>query len=330
MAVSLARDGHTLGCYEIPMTILIRALGEGDIDAAERLRRLAFGTLFGLPDPASFRGDAGLLAARRWAFPEGGVVAEENGAVIGVAMANNWGSLGVFGPVAVHPEHWRRGVARLLLDAAMPVFDQWRSRVVGLFTFPERPSHVRLYQSFGFWPRALTAIMTRDITGPSAVPEALSLADHAAERADLVAQGAALTDTIFPGLDLTREIDMVIAQALGDVIMLMEGSRVMGFALCHSGKGSEAGTGRSYIKFAAIRPGPQAPLLLVRLIEACNDFAYRRGATQLSAGVNLGRMDAYRLLMAQGFRATLQGVAMHRPWVEAYDRPDIFVIDDWR
>jgi GNAT superfamily N-acetyltransferase len=312
------------------MTILIRVLGEGDIEAAERLRRLAFGTLFGLADPSSFRGDAGLLAARRWAFPEGGVIAEEDGAILGVAMANNWGRIGIFGPVVVHPEHWRRGVARLLLDATMPVFDQWQSRVVGLFTFPERPTHVRLYQSYGFWPRALTAIMARDITAPSAVPDALSLADHASDRAELVAQCAELTDAIFAGLDLTREIEMVIAHALGDVIVLMEGSRVAGFAICHAGKGSEAGTGRAYIKFAAIRPGPLAPLLLVRLIDACNDFAHRHGATQLSAGVNLGRMDAYRLLIAQGFRATLHGVAMHRPWVEAYDRPDIFVLDDWR
>lgn len=312
------------------MTIAIRALRERDIEAAERVRRLAFGTLFGLPDPLSFRGDADLLAARHWAFPEGGMIAEENGEIIGVAMANNWGSLGIFGPVAVHPAHWRRGVARQLLDATMPIFDRWQSRVVGLFTFPERPTHVRLYQSFGFWPRALTAIMARDITGPSATSDALSLADHAAERAALVAQCADLTDAVFAGLDLTREIETVIAHALGDVIVLTAGSRVLGFAVCHSGKGSEAGTGRAYVKFAAVRPGREAPQLFARLIDACSDFAYRRGATQLSAGVNLGRMDAYRSLIAQGFRATLHGVAMHRPWVEAYDRPEIFVLDDWR
>ncbi|MGH7036132.1 MAG: hypothetical protein ACREFL_20590 [Stellaceae bacterium] len=41
-------------------------------------------------------------------------------------------------------------------------------------------------------------------------------------------------------------------------------------------------------------------------------------------------MDAYRLLLGLGFRAMLQGVAMHRPWIEAYDHPDIFALDDWR
>jgi GNAT superfamily N-acetyltransferase len=312
------------------MTIAIRALAESDIEVAERVRRLAFGTLFGLPDPMSFRGDAALLAGRRWAFPDGGLIAEDSGEILGVAMANHWGSLGVFGPVAVHPAHWRKAIARQLLDAAMPIFDRWGSRVIGLFTFPERPTHIRLYQSFGFWPRALTAIMVRPVNSPSKLPEALSLSERATERRSLIAQCAELTDAIFSGLELTREIELVAVHALGDVILLTEASRIVGFAICHAGAGSEAGAGQAYVKFAAVRSGAAAALRLTRLIDACCEFAHRRGATQLSAGVNLGRMSAYRLLIELGFRATLQGVAMHRPWVEAYDRPEVFALDDWR
>lgn len=40
--------------------------------------------------------------------------------------------------------------------------------------------------------------------------------------------------------------------------------------------------------------------------------------------------EAYRILLARGFRTTLQGVAMHRPNAAAYSKPDLFVIDDWR
>ncbi len=312
------------------MVVAIRALTENDIDEAERVRRLAFGTMFGLPDPLSFRGDAALLAGRHGAFPDGGVIAEENGEILGVAMANRWGSLGVFGPVAVHPAHWRKAIARHLLDAAMPIFDRWGSDVVGLFTFPERPAHVRLYQSFGFWPRSLTAIMMRPVSGAKDVPEAMSLADRPSERHSLIAQCADFTGEIFAGLDLTREIDLVIAHSLGDVILIADGSTIAGFAICHAGKGSEAGTGQAYIKFAAVRSGDGAAQRLTRLLDACDGFAYRRGATQLSAGVNLARMNAYRLLIDLGFRTTLQGVAMHRPWVEACDRPEVFVLDDWR
>jgi GNAT superfamily N-acetyltransferase len=312
------------------MAIEIRSLGEDDVAAAERLRRLAFGTLLGLPDPLSFRGDAALLGPRRQAFPDGGLVAAEDGELLGVAMANHWGSLGIFGPVAVHPQQWRRGIARSLLEASLPIFTRWNSRVVGLFTFPERIPHVRLYQSAGFWPRYLTAIMARAVTAPSPVPEAISLRDHLADRNDLIAQCAALTDSIFEGLDLTREIELIVDHGLGDAILIAEDSRVAGFAICHAGKGSEAGSGAVYVKFAALRSGARAPRRLALLIDACNDFAHRRGATQISAGVNLGRMIAYRLMIDLGFRATLHGVAMHRPWVETYDRPEIFALDDWR
>jgi len=311
------------------MTIAIRPLAETDIDAAERLRRLAFGTLLGLPDPLSFRGDVALLGGRHWAFPDGGLVATEDDALLGVSIANNWGSLGVFGPVAVHPAHWRRAIARQLLEATMPIFERWKSRVVGLFTFPERPTHVRLYQSFGFWPRALTAIMGLPITTPSPTADALSLASEM-DRRDLISQARTLTDAIFAGLDLTREIELVVAHKLGDVVMLADGSKVVGFAICHAGKGSEAGSDSVYVKFAAIHPDPHAAERFARLLDACSDFGYRRGAKQISAGVNLGRMSAYRLMIERGFRTTLQGVAMHRPWIETYDRADVFALDDWR
>jgi len=312
------------------MAIDIRALTEGEVDAAERLRRLAFGTLFGLPDPLSFRGDAALLPARRRAFPDGALAAVEDGSLLGVAMANDWGSLGIFGPIVVHPEHWRRGIARLLLEATVPVFDRWGSRVAGLFTFPERATHVRLYQSAGFWPRHLTAIMARAVTAPSPVPESLSFQASLSDRDDFLRQAAELTGSIFDGLDLTREIELVSSEDLGDTILLAEGSRIAGFAICHQGAGSEAGSGAAYAKFAMVRSGADAPHRLERLLAACSDFAYRRGAQTISAGVNLGRMEAYRLLIALGFRATLQGVAMHRPWIEAYDRPEILALDDWR
>jgi len=312
------------------MTIAIRPLTETDIDAAERLRRLAFGTLFGLPDPLSFRGDVSLLGARCWAFPDGGFVAEEEGELVGVAMANNWGSLGIFGPIAVHPTHWRKAIARQLLEATMPVFDRWQSRIVGLFTFPERPTHIRLYQSFGFWPRGLTAIMARPVAGPSAADDVLLLSQSTADRRALISAAAALTDSIFAGLDLTREIEMVLEHRLGEIILSAEGSQIVGLAICHAGKGSEAGSDTVYVKFGAVRSGPEAPARFSRLIDACNDFAHRRGAKQISAGVNLARMSAYRWLLDHGFRAGLQGVAMHRPWLEAYDRPEVFALDDWR
>jgi hypothetical protein len=171
--------------------------------------------------------------------------------------------------------------------------------------------------------------MARPVTGPSPAPDTLLLSQSADRRA-LIGAASTLTDTLFAGLDLTREIEMVLEHRLGEVIALTEGSEIVGLAICHAGKGSEAGSDTVYVKFGAVRSGSDAIAHFARLIDAASDFAYRRGAKQISAGVNLARMNAYRWLLDHGFRAGLQGVAMHRPWLEAYDRPEIFALDDWR
>jgi hypothetical protein len=213
----------------------------------------------------------------------------------------------------------------------MPVYDRWRCRAAALYTFPQSLTHVALYQRYGFWPRSLTAIMNRPVTTAPPVPQARSLtAMSAGEREDAVAQCAALAGQLYSGMDLRDEIATVVAHPTADALVLTEASTIAGFAICHVGPRSEADTGVAYAKFAAVRPGPNAARDFQRLLEAVNDFAQRSGATRLAASVNMGCMEAYRLMLAAGFRTAMQGVAMHRPWIEIYDRPDVFALEDWR
>ena len=44
--------------------ISVRALEEKDLSTADRIMRLAFGTFLGVPEPASFFGDASYVRAR--------------------------------------------------------------------------------------------------------------------------------------------------------------------------------------------------------------------------------------------------------------------------
>ena len=48
------------------------------------------------------------------------------------------------------------------------------------------------------------------------------------------------------------------------------------------------------------------------------------------AGANMGRHETYRALLARGFRTEIQGVTMHRPNELGYNRPGVYIIDDWR
>ena len=106
--------------------------------------------------------------------------------------------------------------------------------------------------------------------------------------------------------------------------------RLVAFAVCHLGKGSEAGSGTAYIKFGAARPGLRAATHFERLLSACEALAQAHGMQQLVAGVNTSRHDAYRLMLDRGFRAMLQGVSMQLANAPGYNRADCFVIDDWR
>jgi predicted N-acetyltransferase YhbS len=309
--------------------LTIREMRESDLPAADRIFRLAFGTWFELPDPMQFRGDAALFEPRLRANPDGGLVAEAEGAIVGLGFASRWGSLGVLGPIAVLPHLWRQGVARQLIGPTLENFARWQCELVGLFTFPQSATHMRLYQDFGFWPRHLTPVMAKQVAAAAPAQGALSLAAMR-DRASLVAACRDLAGAVFPGLDLGGEIATVLDAKIGDVIALADGSQVDGFAICHTGAGSEGGTKGLYVKFAVVRSGGGAAERLSRLIAACEAFAARRGIAQISAGVSTGRHHAYRLLVALGFRTQLMGVQMHRPWQEGYDRPDIFALDDWR
>jgi hypothetical protein len=105
---------------------------------------------------------------------------------------------------------------------------------------------------------------------------------------------------------------------------------VGGFAACHIGAGSEAGTGATFVKFGAVRPGSDAPKLFGQLLNACEAVAADAGCREIVAGINTARHQAYRLMIDRGFRTILEGVAMLRPNEPAYNRSECFVIDDLR
>jgi GNAT superfamily N-acetyltransferase len=312
-----------------PTSIVIRPMAEADLAEARRIFQLAFGTFIGAPDPASFSADRDFFRPRWLGELGAGFVAEQDGRIVGSNFATNWGSFGFFGPLTIHPELWDKGVAQRLLEPTMEQFRAWGVRQAALFTFAHSAKHVNLYQKFGFWPRFLTAIMSRLAERGSISWRAFSqLSD--AEQKQALAACRELADSIYHGLDLSREIRAIARLHLGDTILLGRGDRLDGFACCHFGRDTEAGEGACYLKFAAARSGPDADRSFAALLEACESFAADRGLARVDAGVNLGRERAYRVMKERGYRTAFQGIAMHSPNEAGFCNPDDYVIDDWR
>ena len=142
---------------------VIRPLTEDDLPAADHIFRLAFGTFLGLKDPLQFSGDADNVRTRFRADPSTALAAEASGELVGSNFIANWGSIGVFGPLTIHPNLWEKGIAKQLLKSTVEYFTKLGTRHIGLFTWSHSPKHLGLYQKFGFWPRFLTAIMAKQL-----------------------------------------------------------------------------------------------------------------------------------------------------------------------
>ncbi|MBV8777680.1 MAG: GNAT family N-acetyltransferase [Alphaproteobacteria bacterium] len=309
----------------------VRPLAEADLPQTWRIARTAFGTFLGAPDPENFWRDRDLHRNRFRSDNVEAFVADEGGAVVGSNFVTRWGSVGFFGPLTTRVDRWDGGLAQPLVAAACDAFDRWGVSHAGLFTFPHSAKHVHLYGKFGFYPRFLTAIMSGAAAAYGLPADATRYSAAAAgARAAAEAAAGALCDEIYPGLDLGGDIRAVAAQGLGDTLLLWEGSRLAGFAVCHWGPDSEAGAGFLYVKFGAVRGGAGAAERFARLLDAAAALAHEAGQPAMLAGVNLAREEAYRQMKARGFRTEIQGVTMHRDNAPGYSRPGVYVLDDWR
>jgi predicted N-acetyltransferase YhbS len=313
------------------MELKVRLLREEDLQTADHIMRVAFGTHLSVFDPENFGESMDHVRTRWLADPTAALGAEADGELVGSCFVTRWGSFGFFGPLTVRPDLWDRGIAKLLLGSTMELFNKWYVTSAGLFTFADSPKHIGLYQKFGFWPRFLTLVMSkpvqpRDNRGGwsrfSDVPDV--------EKERCLVKCRSLTNSIYEGLDLEREIVAVRNQRLGDTVLLWEGETLVGIAVCHCGPGTEAGRDTCYVKFGAVGKGSSAEDLFDKLLNACEELATMHGMGRVLAGVNTACHEVYRRMIARGFRADFQGVAMLRPNMPAFDRPDCYVVCDLR
>lgn len=315
------------------MAVVIRPFEERDLAEADRVNRLAFGTFFGLAEPIRFRGDGAVIPNRWRNFPAGGWTAEEGGRLAGCIFGIDWGSVVVLGPLTVHPDFWGRGIARRLIPPFLEAAEARAPALIGLFTHPQSPTHIRLYEAFGFRMDRITAVMARPLDGVAPdLPGGARLYSGLGETERDEARTACrvVADAAFAGLDPSGDIDAVARRGLGETVLVEDSAGIAGFALAQHGAGSEGGSANFVIKLAVVRPGAAAPAAFEALLGACAAAAAARGAAQLVAAVSSGRAGAYDALKALGFRTFMNGVTMLRPGDAALVRARVYLLDDWR
>jgi len=319
----------------------IRRLREADLAEADKIFRLSFGTFLRLPDPMSFFGDTDYIGTRFWADPSLSLAAKVDGNLVGTNFIANWGSVGIFGPLTIHPDFWDKGIAKLLLDKTMDIFRQLKTKHIGIFTFSHSSKHIHLYQKYDFWPRFLTAVMSKPIRSEQATKDTRrrlswkKYSDMQKEKPlEALGNCYSLTDSIYSGLDLKIEILSVANQELGDTILLIDNkdNKLVGIAVCHCGSKTEAGSNTCYIKFGSVISSEDRSesANFNELIDCCEQFAASQGLSKLIGGVNIGNLSAYREMISMGFRTEFQGVMMTKNNDPGYHLEEVYAIDDWR
>ena len=311
------------------MKVEVRPLVEADLPAGRICNRAAFAAFYNMPDPSAFRRGADVIGPRWRAWPKGSVAVDVDGDLAALGLMMHWGSACILGPLTVLPKYWSTGLARRIMAALTEVIDREEFAFAGLFTHPQSPTHIRLYEDFGFVMQRITAVMAK---APKAkkTPAGLALFSKAADPESELDAMQALTHKIEPGLDLRREVRAVAQGGLGDTLILYDDRGLAGFAVCHLGPGSEASEGQMLVKFAGAAPGAQAPDRFARLLAAIESHACKRKLAKVIAGTNAGRSAAYRIMQDAGYITEMNGIAMMRPAVDGYNHPEKFVIDDWR
>jgi len=309
----------------------IKTLDEKEIGRIDRIFRAAFSLQVHHNNPETFAPGRSCLA-RLHAEPHGAFGAHIAGELVAVAFGTIWGSVGVFGPLAVQPGSWNMGLGSALLQKTIEFFESRSVRDKVLCTFPDSVKHVSLYQRFEFHPAHLIGMMSK-LT--PAFPSDVGILElysesSAARRKEILAECRRITEAIYAGLDVSKEVEVVEKLSIGDTIILSIDSRIVAFAICHYGAGSETESDVLYIKFAAALPCKSERQNFRTLLSHCSAYAQNKKANMIFFGVNTARQKAYSVVMEDGFKLDSLSLAMQSPYRALYNHPGIYVLDDWR
>ena len=323
--------------------IRIRRVRKGDLSKIREVVEVAFGEFFEQilgARPRQVFGGAQYVHHRWLMEPWGCFVAEdEDGKIIGANITVVWGTIGLFGPFAVAPSYQNQQIGQQLLKTTLDFFKENHVTLEGLVTSPASPKHLVLYQKFDFKPKLLVAITGKPLdrreivqavkprSGPR-VRRFSTLSER--EKKGAILRMKKITQQIYRGMDVTKEIEIVDGLALGDTLLLERDRQLLGFAICHTPGVSEAPQGAIYVKFLAVDPARRRPEYFRELLAAAEEMGAAQSVQRIICPVYTAYWRAFQALLEAGYGIDVTFVRMKRGKNEDYENPEDFVLDDWR
>jgi GNAT superfamily N-acetyltransferase len=265
-----------------------------------------------------------IIEAYMWLDPQGCLVAEDSGSIIGASYAHVWGRLGWVGPFEVLPHMQNKGVGTLLLRATEQYFESRQCRVLGLETMPHIMKNIHFYMRAGYRPSALTLIAQKTLGSERRDAGVEQARDR--DESDLGAI-AALSAKISPHLDYRPEVEMSLHARLGPVFLTRRKGQVDGFAALHAfHRPDEA----DHVSLRVLAVDPDAPeqfRTFEALLGACEGFAWAEGRKRIFTRFLASNLALYDALVQRGYRLEGSNLRMVKPL--DYVERDSFHLSAW-
>lgn len=223
---------------------------------------------------------------------------DERKRIVAFNIVHRSGAEGWMGPLCVRPDYQGTGLGTTIVRAGMAWLRKHDVRVMGLETMPRTVDNIGFYSALGFVPGPLTITLTLDAAADSRPLQLLSRLSPL-EREAAVLACRALTQSLMPGYDFTKELDLTEKFSLGETLLLGDPAQPGGFALCHSAALVE-GRAREELRVLKLVLADRAEM--GTMVRALSDLAKRGGTPRVAIRLQGHYDDTYRLLIALGAR----------------------------
>jgi GNAT superfamily N-acetyltransferase len=250
---------------------------------------------------------------------------DARGEIAAFNMVHRSGVEGWMGPLAVRTEHQGSGVGKEVVEQGIAWLKREGATVIGLETMPRTMDNIGFYSSLGFLPGRLTITLTLDAAATDHGPELLGRLGLR-DREDALADARTLVDRLAPGYDFTREVELTESLALGDTVLLRDGGRIVGLALCHTAPLVE---GRTREELRVLKLALADESAMDAMLRALCDFAKRSGTRRVALRVQGEYPGLYRTMVAAGARVRWTDLRMALGGYEERRNGKGIVLSNW-
>lgn len=264
----------------------------------------------GRADPAADPVPALLIRTRLTADPAGCFVAvseRDPARVTGALLSVARGTLGWFGPLAVHPQAQRCGVGTRLVAACVESWRRRGVRLMGLATFSGSASHRHFYRRAGFRP-SCGSIGFRTQLAAASMPDGVQRNGQVPDLSFL-----------YPGLDVSGEA--AAARVCGAGVALTAAD---GIAIVHL-EPTVQPAGMGYVPFLAAA----TRTTFDRLLGAAEHVSRERGKTGLFTRASSASWRTIDALTERGYQPLGLMTRMKAGENPSYDHTGCYYLDSW-